>query len=91
MHVIKPESLANLPVSGIARMIKADHAQQGKEINYAAAPYVNAMLGMTTAKDAVGADDGEGVILRALCNLGSWRGENARTIKAHLKKLCGVK
>lgn len=48
-------------------------------------PYVDALLTMQSTRDNYYADDGRSVVVYALSNLGSWRGENAKRIKAELK------
>jgi hypothetical protein len=37
-----------------------------------------------------GADDARGIVMYFLANAGTWRGENARRIKAELKGMLNV-
>lgn len=53
----------------------------------AAAPYLEAMLTLDKVDDKYGLDEGRDIILRALTNLTSYRGEKARTLKAELREL----
>jgi len=76
------------PVYEIAREIKNDW---GAKVNYAAKPHLDIMLGMTNANDSYGYDSPGESILRFLSNASSWRGDNAKRIKAELKKMVGLK
>lgn len=53
--------------------------------NYAAKPYLDAMLCLDSVNDTYGADSARDIVLRFLCNATSWRGEDARRLKAELK------
>lgn len=53
--------------------------------NYAAKPYLRAMLSLRTVSDNYGADSGEFIVLYALSNMQTWRGDDARRIKKELK------
>lgn len=55
------------------------------KVNYAAAPYLEAMLSLNSINDNYIADSGKSVVLYFLSNASSWRGEDARRIKAELK------
>ena len=78
----------NRPVSEIAREIRKDW---GAKVNYAAKPHLDVMLQMTLVTDAYGQDSPGESILRFLSNASSWRGDNAKRIKAELKKMVGLK
>lgn len=56
-----------------------------KKVNFAAAPYLRAMAGVNSLDDSYYADSAREVVLRFLCNAGSWRGEVAKAVKAELK------
>ncbi len=71
------------PISVIAREIKASWPK----VNYAAVPYLDAMLSLNSIKDNYYADSGESVVLYFLANANSWRGDKAREIKAELKSI----
>lgn len=72
------------PVYAIAREIGADW----KNVNYAARPYLMAMLSLSNINDSYGYDSGKSVVLYFLSNASSWRGETAKRIKAELKTMC---
>lgn len=56
--------------------------------NYAK-PYVEALYSLNTTKDNYGYDSGDSIVLYALSNLTNWRGDEAREVKALLKKHLG--
>lgn len=69
------------PIYEIAREIKADWAK----VNYAAAPYLDAMQFLTSIDDEYYADSATSVIRYFLSNAASWRGPVAQRIKAELR------
>jgi hypothetical protein len=69
------------PLYEIAREIRRDW----KNVNYAAAPYLDAMGSLQTIEDDYFMDSARSVVSYFLCNAGSWRGEVARRVKAELK------
>ena len=75
------ENLNKLSISAIARLIRGDW----KKVNYAAAPYLDAMFSLDDVTDKYYEDSGKSVILYFLANAGSWRGEVAKAVKAELK------
>lgn len=56
-------------------------------VNYAARPYLSAMLSMDRMTDRFYADDAKSVVLYFLSNAKTWRGDAARRIKAELKAM----
>ena len=56
-------------------------------VNYAASPYLIAMLDLDTLRDNYGADSGRDIVMYFLSNASSWRGPKAREIKAELNSL----
>lgn len=81
---VVPAPLAR-PLYTVAAEISADYRAQGKPVYFAAAPYVQAMGRLGDLNDRYYEDDAEGIVIRALGNLGSWRGEVATRVKAELK------
>jgi hypothetical protein len=71
------------PISAIAKEILADW----KNVNYAAKPYLQAMLSLNSVDDKYILDDGRSVVAYFLCNASQWKGPVAREIKAQLKNL----
>ena len=68
-------------------VIAAEIHRTWPNVNYAAKPYLAAMRYMSSVNDAYGYEDGRGIVLYFLSNAGSWRGDDARRIKAELKAL----
>jgi hypothetical protein len=52
---------------------------------FGAVPYINAMRGLAAVTDRYGYEDGDTVVLYFLSNATTWRGDDARRIKAELK------
>lgn len=69
------------PLSTIALDIRAHWPR----ISPYAAPYLDAMRGLSTVRDAYGYDSGESVVLYFLSNAATWRGPDAKRLKAELK------
>lgn len=75
-------------ISEIATEIQLDWSKQGKGVNYAAKPYLEAMFALDKITNNYGCDSGKSVVLYFLANAASWRGEMAKRIKAELKEIC---
>jgi hypothetical protein len=58
---------------------------------YGAEPYVSAMWEMTDINEPYYNDTAKSIVLYFLANASTWRGEDAKRIKAELKKMAGVK
>ena len=71
------------PLYTIANEIKKDWLK----VSNAAKPYLEAMEGLNHVSDNYYMDSGSSVVSRFLCNANTWRGENARRIKAELKAM----
>jgi hypothetical protein len=70
-------------LSAIARDIK----RNWPNMNYAAVPYHNAMYSLDTLSDMFYQDTAQSVVLYFLSNAATWRGEDAKRIKAELKTM----
>ena len=71
------------PLYEIAREIRKDWSP----VSPYAKPYLDAMRELSSINDDYYADSARSVVLYFLSNAASWRGENARRIKAELKSL----
>ena len=71
------------PLYEIASEIRKDWSP----VNFAAKPYLEAMRELSSINDDYYEDSAHSVVLYFLSNAASWRGENARRIKAELKSL----
>ena len=76
------------PICQIAAEIRADW---GAKVNFAAKPYLSAMLSLHNVTDSYGMDSAKSVVLYFLSNAGTWKGDKAKEIKAELKKMVGLK
>lgn len=56
-------------------------------VNYAARPYLDAMHEVSSLSDKYFYDDARSVVLYFLANAGTWRGDDAKRIKAELKAM----
>jgi hypothetical protein len=83
-NMIKENPSATRSLSIIASEIRRDW---GSKVNYAAKPYLSAMAGLDSIDDNYGYDSAKSVVLYFLSNASSWRGENAKRIKAELKAM----
>lgn len=83
----KQAIVAIRPLSVIARDIKANWPK----VNYAAKPYLDAMAQLGSINENYYEDSAKSVVLYFLANASSWRGDEAKRIKAELKKMAGVK
>lgn len=68
--------------------IAHDVRRDWKKVNYAAAPYLDAMGCLSSISDSYGMDSARSIVSYFLANATSWRGEVAKQIKAELKALC---
>mgnify|MGYP000991593009 CR=1 FL=1 len=75
-------------ISAIARDIRAEW---GAKVNYAARPYLDAMLRIDGPNDMFYADDAKSIVIYFLANANTFRGEKAKALKAELKSLCGIR
>ena len=69
------------PICSIARDIKADW----RNVNYAAKPYLDAMMEMDSTGWNYYQDSGKAIVGYFLANAGTWRGPIAQAIKAELR------
>jgi hypothetical protein len=74
-------------LSAIAREIR----KTWPKVYFGAVPYLNAMGSLGGIEDRYGEDSAESIVLYFLSNASTWRGPDAKRIKAELKKLVGVK
>jgi len=81
----RARSIAQGDLSDIASIIRRDFREQGKKIPPAAQPYLDALATLGTVDDQYGMDSGKSIVAYALSNLGSYKGETARLVKAELK------
>jgi hypothetical protein len=78
IEVVKVGSPAKRPISAIARDIKREWSKVGKGVNYAAKPYLDAMLSIDGPNDSYGCDSAKSVVIYFLGNANSFRGDKAK-------------
>jgi len=69
------------------RSIALDIRKEWSKVNYAAKPYLDAMMELDSINDKYGFDNARSIILYFLSNASSFRGERAKALKAELKAL----
>jgi len=78
--------LSTMTLSEIASLIYDDHRTQGRQVNYAAKPYLEAMTTLQHIDDNYFQDTGSSVVAYLLGNLTSWKGDVARAVKKELNR-----
>jgi len=69
------------------RAIALDISKEWAKVNYAAKPYLDAMLELDSINDKYYSDSAKSVVLYFLSNASSFRGERAKALKTELKAL----
>jgi hypothetical protein len=67
--------------------IAADIRKTWAKPYFGAVPYIAAMASLASVRDIYGMDSGESIVRYFLANAGTWRGADARRIKAELKAM----
>lgn len=75
--------MTSRPLFTIAREISIDW----KKPYFGADPYIKAMKELTNVTDKYYFDSGVSIVCGFLANANTWRGENAKRIKAELKAM----
>lgn len=74
------------------REIAIEIKQLWPKVYFGAVPYLDAMMQIRGGADATyGCEDGKTQIIYFLSNAATWCGEDAKRIKAELKKMAGIK
>jgi hypothetical protein len=79
------------PIHEIAREISADHRLQGRQVYFGAVPYLHAASALNSLTDSYGLDSADSILIYLVSNLGTWRGETARRVKAEIKAMLARK
>jgi hypothetical protein len=83
----EPTTTAPRPLHVIAQEIR----ELWTKPYFGAVPYLRAMRELTSVTDEYGCEDGETQVLYFLSNASTFRGDDARRIKAELKSMVGIK
>ena len=81
---MEPRSLSLIARDIRTHWVKKDGTPN---VNYAAEPYLQAMARLNNISDSYYADDARTMVLYFLSNASSFRGEDAKRIKAELKSM----
>lgn len=82
-HLLPLLKTAARPIHEIAGEI----ARLWKPVNFAAKPYLEAMMSLNSINDDYGADSGRSIVSYFLVNSSGFRGPDAKRIKAELKAM----
>lgn len=87
-EIVNAETLATYDLSQIARFVRQTWKNKKGEstIYFAAKPYLDAMSTMDNVNDKYGMDTGKSIVLYFLSNAKTYKGEQAKLVKAELKK-----
>lgn len=86
METTTAQDYSKMSISEIATVIKRDWSKQGKGVNYAAKPYLDAMFALSSVEENFIADDGRSIVAYFLSNASTWKGEVAKAVKKELNK-----
>ena len=67
--------------------VTAEILEVWPNVHFTAKPYLKALQGLRTIEDTYVYSDGKSLALYFLSNAGTWRGDDARRLKAELKEL----
>lgn len=73
------------------REVAVDIRKAWPKVNYAAAPYLDAMASLKGPGDAFFQDDAKSIVLYFLSNASSFKGDAAKALKAELKSIINIK
>lgn len=67
--------------------IAMDIFNNWQKVNFAALPYLKAMLSINYVSDSYGYDNGKTIVLYFLSNASTYKGETAKRLKLELKNI----
>lgn len=73
------------------REVAKEISEKWTKVYFGAVPYLRAMHSLNTINDVYGMDDAKTIILYFLSNASSFRGPDAKRLKAELKTIAGIK
>lgn len=68
-------------------LIAKDINKTWPKVYFGAVPYLKAMASLSSVNELYGCDSAASIVHYFLSNAGTWRGEDAKRIKAELKEL----
>lgn len=88
MLIENPKTGLSFEVGPDLAVYELAYAVQGdwQNVNFAAKPYLDAMLSLNKVSDMYYQDPGEMIVAYFLSNASSWRGPVAKAVKAELRR-----
>lgn len=83
----RPVNAGPRTIKTIAADIRTEWTKGGKQVYFAALPFLDAMDSLEAMTDRFGDDDAEYVVLRFLSNAAQFKGPQARLLKEELRAL----
>lgn len=91
-EVVTADDIKALSLNQIASLIRKTWVnKKGPAVYFGAVPYLQALGQLGDAGDNYGADSGKSIALYLLSNATTYRGEQAKIVKAELKRRFGIK
>jgi hypothetical protein len=86
--IVDAETIKGYLLQEIAIVIENTwkNAKGESTINFAAKPYLDALHALNGMGDNYGAENSKGIVLYFLANASAYRGEQAKIVKAELKR-----
>ena len=92
MDITMTTTSASAIKSRSLRAIALDiRVEWGAKVNYAAKPYLDAMMQLNDINDRFYEDSAYSVVAYFLSNASAFRGDKAKALKAELKKIANIK
>jgi hypothetical protein len=87
-NLVDAEAIKNLTLGFIARLIRKTWVNKKGEstVYFGAVPYLSAMGDLNNIEDTYGMDSGQSIVLYFLSNASTYRGPQAKIVKAELKR-----
>lgn len=90
--LVTAEEVKDLTIAQIAKIVQKTWVnKKGPAVYFGAVPYLNEMTYMGDISETVGMDTGKSVVTYFLSNATTYRGDQAKIIKAELKRRAGIK
>ena len=96
MHTPQLEALSGMtplglkPSPRLLSVIAREIVSDWHNVNYAAKPYLDAMLQLNSIRDKYYQDSAQSIVLYFLANARGWKGEKAKAIKEELKNIKSI-
>ena len=87
-YIVDAEQIKDLTLGFIARLIRKTWVNKAgvSTVYFGAVPYLSAMGDLNNVDENYGMDTGKSIVLYFLSNASTYRGEQAKIVKAELKR-----